>query len=237
MVCQVSPSPAVSSLRSNLSVDCDSVVQKPPYSLSSTLTNAGESRFGKQRAIEPGLRRAAGMHALDHRAELRGHQAGGLGAGNAQRVHRLVDIQFQAARGAGGGGEHAQRRAGVPARGDVRGAHAQADARADFVAGDGGGQEFPAAHAGLQFGERDQRRQHHGADMQHAGAVHVVELEALHLGAVDERRVRRRELLARCPRRCTRASRRPSPACPAGCGSTRGRRRRARSRASRASAA
>jgi hypothetical protein len=38
MACQVSPRPAVSSARLNLSVDCDSVVQKPPYSLSSTLT-------------------------------------------------------------------------------------------------------------------------------------------------------------------------------------------------------
>ena len=76
------------------------------------------------------------MHAFDHRAELRSHQAGSLGAGNAQCVYGLVDIEFHAARSACGSGEHAQRGAGVPARSDMRRAHAKADARADFVAGD-----------------------------------------------------------------------------------------------------
>ncbi len=89
----------------------------------------------------------------------------------------------------------------MPALGDVLGTHADADARPDFVARDRGGQEFPAAHAGAQLGDCDQRRQHYRADVQHALAVHVVEFEALHLRAVDERRVRRRQPLAGAPYR------------------------------------
>ena len=57
--------------------------------------DAGEALFGEQRAIEAALRRAAGMHALDHRAELRGHQPRGLRAGDAERVHRLFGIEPQ----------------------------------------------------------------------------------------------------------------------------------------------
>ena len=87
------------------------------------------------------------MHALDHRAVLRGHQAGGLRAGDAERVHGLFGVEPEAARGAGSRGEHAERRAGMPALPDVLRAHAQPDARADLVAGDRGGQEFPAGQA------------------------------------------------------------------------------------------
>ena len=141
------------------------------------------------------------MHALDHRAVLRRHQARGLRAGDAERVHGLVGVELQSARGARGGGEHAERGARMPALRDVLGAHADADARSDLVARDRRGQEFLAAHAGSHFGDRDQRRQHHRADVQHALAVHVVELEALHLRAVDERRVRRRQFLSGAPHR------------------------------------
>ena len=108
-------------------------------------------------------------------------------------------VEPQAARGAGRRGEHADRRARVPALPDVLLAHAHADARPDLVAGDRGGEEFAPAQLGVAFGDREQRRQGDRADVQHARAMHVVELEALHLRAVDERRVRRREPLA-CPR-------------------------------------
>jgi hypothetical protein len=87
----------------------------------------------------------------------------------------------------------------VPALPDVLGAHAQTHPRTDLVAGDRGGQELAAAQVAAQLGDRDERRQHHRADVQHAGAVHVVELEALHLRAVRERRVRSREPSAGSP--------------------------------------
>ena len=159
----------------------------------------GEAAFGKQRPVEAGLRGAACMHALDHRTELRRHQARSLGAGNAQRVYCFVDIEFQAARSTCSGGEHAQRSARMPAGGDVRRAHAQANARADFITGDGGGEEFLAAHARFDFGDRDQRGQYDCAHMQHAGAMHVVEFKALHLRAVDQRGMRCGEFFVGAP--------------------------------------
>ena len=48
----------------------------------------------------------------------------------------------------------------------------------------------------MRLGDGDERGQHDRADVQHARAVHVVELEALHLRAVDQRGVRRGEALA-----------------------------------------
>ena len=48
---------------------------------------------------------------------------------------------------------------------------------------------------------RDQRWQGDGAAMEHAVAMHVVELETLHLRAVDQRRMGRRQLLPRPPHR------------------------------------
>ena len=36
------------------------------------------------------------MHAFDHGAVLRGHQAGGLRAGDAERVHGLLGIRARA---------------------------------------------------------------------------------------------------------------------------------------------
>src|SRR5207248_11172615 len=49
--------------------------------------DAGEPTLGEERAVEPALRGAAGMHPLDHGAILRRHQAGGLRAGDAERMH------------------------------------------------------------------------------------------------------------------------------------------------------
>src|SRR5262245_30654791 len=87
----------------------------------------------------------------------------------------------------------------MPALADVLRAHAEADARAGLVAGGGGGEEFLAAEFLSGLGNGDERGQHHGADVQYARAVHVVELEALHLGAVGERGVRGGEALASAP--------------------------------------
>jgi hypothetical protein len=79
----------------------------------------------------------------------------------------------------------------MPALADVLGPHAQTHARPALVAGRGGGEEFLAGEVALELRDGDERGQHHRADVQDAGAMHVVELEALHLGAVRERGVRR----------------------------------------------
>ncbi len=83
------------------------------------------------------------MHALDHGAVLRRHQPRRLRAGNAERVHGLLRIEPQRRCRAGGGREHADRCAGMPALADMLLSHAHADARADLVAGDGGGAGSP----------------------------------------------------------------------------------------------
>ena len=154
--------------------------------------DAGEVLPRQQRRIKPALRGASGMHALDHGAVLRRHQAGRLRAGNAKRVHGGVGGKSQRPRRAGRRREHADRGAGMPALADMLLAHAQADARADLIAGDGGGEKIAAGQFGMALRHRDQRRQRDRADMQDRGAMHVVELEALHLRAVDQGRVRRR---------------------------------------------
>ena len=116
--------------------------------------DAGEAGLRQQRAVKPALRRAPGMHALDHGAVLRGHQSRGLRAGDAERVHGLVGGEAQGGGRARRGGKHADGRAGMPALPDMLRAHAFADARADLVAGDRRAQEIAAAHAGVQLGHR-----------------------------------------------------------------------------------
>ena len=53
----------------------------------------------------------------------------------------------------------------------------------------------------MALGDGKQRRQRHRADMQHGLAVDVVELKALHLGAVEQRRMRRRQFPISAPDR------------------------------------
>src|SRR5712691_9693953 len=163
--------------------------------------DAGEALLGEQRGVEPALRRPPGMHALDHGAVLRRHQPRRLGPRNAERMDRLAGGEAQAARGAGGGGVDAEGGAGMPALADMLLPHAFADAGTDLVAGDDGGEKLLAAESGVALRHRDQRRQRDGAHMQHPLAVDVVELEAVHLRAVDQRGVRGGELEPRAPDR------------------------------------
>ena len=89
----------------------------------------------------------------------------------------------------------------MPALADVLLAHADADARADLVAGDGRRQQLRAGHVVLLLGHGKQRRERDGADVQHALSMHVVELEGMHLRAVDQRRIRGRQPQAGPPYR------------------------------------
>jgi hypothetical protein len=52
--------------------------------------DAGEATLRQQRAVEPALRRSAGMHALDHGAVLCRHQPGSLRPGDAEGVNGLA---------------------------------------------------------------------------------------------------------------------------------------------------
>ena len=112
--------------------------------------------------------------------------------------------ELQRRRGARRRRKYPDGRARMPALGDMLGPHAQADPRPDLVARDRGAQKIAPAHAGPQLGDRDHRRQRDGADMQHAGAMHVVKFEALHQGAVGQRRVRRGEPPSGAPDRAGR---------------------------------
>ena len=143
--------------------------------------DSSEARAGKKRCVKPTLGGPSGMHALDHRAILRGHQAARLGAGNAERMHYPVGVERQRARCRGCRCEHADGRARMPALADMLRPHAQPDARPDFVSGERRRNEIFSRRRRLGFGQRDQRRQRHCADMQHALAMYVVEFEALDL--------------------------------------------------------
>src|SRR5204862_3735787 len=50
------------------------------------ILDAGEALLGEERAVEAALRRAAGVHALHHRAVLGGHESRRLGARDAERM-------------------------------------------------------------------------------------------------------------------------------------------------------
>ena len=89
----------------------------------------------------------------------------------------------------------------MPALADMFLAHALADARTDLVAGERRDQQLAPGQIGVALRHREQRRQRDGADMQHADAMHVVELEALHLRAVDQRGIGRGQRLAGAPDR------------------------------------
>ena len=102
----------------------------------------------------------------------------------------------------------------MPALADMLLAHAVADPRADLVAGERRDQQFAAGEVGVALRHREQGRQGDGADMQHAVAVHVVELEALHLRAVDQRGIGRGQRAVGAPDRGRRGSRRASRTCP-----------------------
>src|SRR5205807_3232416 len=88
---------------------------------------------------------------------------------------------------------------------DVLRPHAQSHARPDLVARGGGGEEIAAADIAPKLGDGDERGEHDGADVQHSRAMHVIQLEALHLRAVGERGMRRAQALARAPHRAGRA--------------------------------
>src|ERR1700688_4500809 len=87
----------------------------------------------------------------------------------------------------------------MPALANMLRPHAHADPRADLVTGNRGGEEIAPRHAGPRLGDGEESGQGDGADMEDALAVHVVELEALDEGPVDQCGMRRREARRRAP--------------------------------------
>src|SRR5262249_15066430 len=148
--------------------------------------DSGEPPTGKKCRIKPALRRAPGMHALDHGAILRRHQPAGLGAGDAERMHSLFHVECQRARGGGCRGKYAYTGPAVTDLAYMLRAHAQADARSHSISRQRRGDEILSGKLRMRFRYRDERRQCHGADMQDSLTVHVVEFKTLHLRAVDQ---------------------------------------------------
>ena len=165
------------------------------------ILNPGVALLCEKRAVITRLRRAAGMHTLNHRPILRGHEARRLGAANADGVDGLSDIEPQGARRARRRRENAERRAGVPALADMFLPHADADAGADLVTGNCRSEEFLARDGRILLEYGQNAGQGHGAHMQNAHAMHIVELEALHQRAIDEDCVGRGELILCSPYR------------------------------------
>src|SRR5678815_5315524 len=87
----------------------------------------------------------------------------------------------------------------MPPLADMLGPHAEAHARAGLVARGRRRQKLLTGYIVFELRDGDERRKDHGADVQHARAVHVVELEALNLRAVGERGVRSGKPLACAP--------------------------------------
>jgi 2-methylcitrate dehydratase PrpD len=140
------------------------------------------------------------VHALDHGAILRRHQTGRLRAGDAEGMHCLLGAEPERGTGAGRGGKHPHGGARMPALADMLLPHAHTDAGPYLVAGNGRPQQIAASRfVGHGFDRGKQSGQRDGADMQHALTMHVVELEALHGGTVDQGRMRSREPLVRTP--------------------------------------
>ena len=130
-------------------------------------------------AHDAGLRRAAGMQALRHRAFLRRHQAGAERAGDAERVARRFRRQRQEVRGGRGGDERPARALEmVPTHEQLAGG-GEPDPQAHLVARRERGDELASVDAVLPVGDREHDGQGERATMQMRGGVDVVHLEAV----------------------------------------------------------
>jgi hypothetical protein len=130
------------------------------------------------------------VHALDHRAFLRGHEAGGLGSGDADGVLGLVRIEPQHARGRRTGGEGAGRALRMPAAEEEAHGPRHADARPHLVAGDQRRDHIAARASAFGLGTRERDGHSQGARMKQRSLVHVVAFERVGCRAVGERRLR-----------------------------------------------
>ena len=231
MVSKRSPRPALSCARSKQIGGARERGAEAAVGRLEHVDDPGEAAAGEQRPIEPALGRAAGMHALDHGAVLRRHQAGRLGAGDAERMHGLLRRRGRAraprrprprtrrrSRPNASPGRYApgpctcpraaRSRSRRPRR--VRKSRPESRAWLSPTAIRAGNTTAPTCNTPWR--------------------MHVVELEALHLRAVDQGRVRRGEAQCRAPHRGGAGRIELAERAPAGSCTRAGRRRRCRSR-------
>jgi len=173
------------------------VDRKPPYSLEHAL-DAGVTALGQHRRVHAVARRKAVVHALAHGLVLRRHQAGRLGAGQAERVFEASSVQAQQLAHGRRGRMGAEHRARMPAaRQHLHAVQRHADARADLVAGHRRFEKPLAAdRRGAALAHRPQCGQHDRCAVQRAERMKIVELEALDEGAVEQRRAGRTRIRA-----------------------------------------
>ena len=94
------------------------------------------------------------------------------------RHERLVRREPKRASRAGRRRKGSDRGTGVPPLRNVLGSHAHADARADLVAGDGRRENVAAGLSRPDLRDGENGRKRHRTDVQHANAMHIVELES-----------------------------------------------------------
>jgi hypothetical protein len=128
------------------------------------------------------------LHALAHRLELRRHQSTGLGRRESDRVLEVLLVQAEERAGSGRGGRASEHRTRVPAPGQhLRAMEREPDARTDLEAADRAEKQVGARGAGGDGQRGEHRRQHEACAMDGRDGVVVVELEALDVGAVQQR--------------------------------------------------
>ena len=101
--------------------------------------------------------------------------------------------------GAGRSGEHPERRPRMPPLPDMPLPHADSDPGTNLVTGDGGGEKVAPADRRFTLENREDWRQRDRPHVKDTDPMHVVELEALHQGAIYEDGMRRRQPIASSP--------------------------------------
>ena len=141
----------------------------------------------------PRLRRPARMHALGPGAVLQELEAArGHGERDALRHHQALGTEPHQRAGSERAAEHADQSGRVEADLVERPAADGGQARCRFHAGDIGGEQVGAGGT-LHVGGRQHRRPNAGGGMDDPAGVRVVEVEAVHQDAVEQRGVPRRQ--------------------------------------------
>ena len=157
------------------------------------LLDAAVAPAREEGAHEAVARREAVLGPLDHTAELRGHEAARLRAGDPEGVFGRGGIQREELGGRGGGPGGAVHGAAVPATGEhVVAVEGVAGADAGFEADDGGEQEVGAGdfEGGVpramreRFSGGDEGGEHDGGVVDWGRGVVVVEFGGLDEGGV-----------------------------------------------------
>ena len=141
------------------------------------------------------------MEALDHRAFLRGHQAGGHRAGDAQRILHLFGVEPEQLSGRRGCDERTGSALRMETIQEQRHGRCIADAKPDLVTDAQGEGDVPPGNGGIGLGQRHRHRYRQRIGMNDRFLVDVVHLEGVAGRAVCEHGVRQRRAPAASPDR------------------------------------